>query len=353
LLDFSTSFLTHDADEFYGALNIITQLSIDNRLELVAEKSDLSKTKDAKNSQTVGSSGNVTLEVTNKSSTGGSSDSLVIYFLPFHPHAVHSKDPQAKREQQQQQQLWNKLQDLYAGTQGASSKDADCTSGNGISKEKKIKGEATNRCFVVDPNRIELRTMPVTPETRVKYRLDSAAPIMKSYSALGILKNATEPREQKIAFVTADEYRRIRSYAWNNASTVRQVDDDAELTFYTLAVDDDPAAKLADPNVTQEVTNWLWSSNNPIIYKQSTAISDDFIKGNRVMGLLRRYILIVKSSNAPANAYVAHFDHGEWYYIDADDEISQKNFDLISLFMTMMAIPSATPPLSPTISVGG
>jgi hypothetical protein len=33
--------------------------------------------------------------------------------------------------------------------------------------------------------------------------------------------------------------------------------------------------------------------------------------------------------------------------------VSQKNFDLISLFLTMMAVPSATTPISPTIAVGG
>ena len=51
--------------------------------------------------------------------------------------------------------------------------------------------------------------------------------------------------------------------------------------------------------------------------------------------------------------YVSHFDHGQWYYIDAHDQVSQRNFDLISLFLTMMAVPSALPPIAPTISVGG
>ncbi len=44
---------------------------------------------------------------------------------------------------------------------------------------------------------------------------------------------------------------------------------------------------------------------------------------------------------------------GKWYYIGGADTISQKNFDLISLFLTMMAIPSAVPPLSPVINEGG
>jgi hypothetical protein len=36
-----------------------------------------------------------------------------------------------------------------------------------------------------------------------------------------------------------------------------------------------------------------------------------------------------------------------------DDAVSQKNFQLLSLFMTMMAIPPSTQPLSPVINVGG
>ena len=79
----------------------------------------------------------------------------------------------------------------------------------------------------------------------------------------------------------------------------------------------------------------------------------DFIKGNERLGRLRRYILIIHDEAPPSNAYVSHFDHGEWYYIAAEDEISQKNFDLVTLFLTMMAIPSGTAPLTPSISVGG
>ncbi len=69
--------------------------------------------------------------------------------------------------------------------------------------------------------------------------------------------------------------------------------------------------------------------------------------------MLRRYILIVVDDVPPANAYVAHESQGKWYYIDGNDAISQRNFDLVSLFLTMMAIPSAVPPLSPAINVGG
>ena len=42
-----------------------------------------------------------------------------------------------------------------------------------------------------------------------------------------------------------------------------------------------------------------------------------------------------------------------WYYIDGHDVISQKNFNLIVLFLTVMAYPPTTAPLNTSISVGG
>jgi len=51
--------------------------------------------------------------------------------------------------------------------------------------------------------------------------------------------------------------------------------------------------------------------------------------------------------------YAAYCYNNKWYYINGDDDVSQKNFHLLSLFMTMMAAPPQTPPLTPTINVGG
>ena len=357
LLDLSTSFLTLDSDEFYAALNIIAELNSDRRLELIAEKSDLTKTKDsvAKGKLIQTQAASVTLEVTNKSSTGtGSNDSLVIYYLPYHPHEKSSNDPEKRREDK----LWAELRVLYAKTQPMRKKNSRCTS---------------NNCtFVpVDPNRIELRTMPVSSEKMPNPPLDSGGPLMRTYSALGILKNAIERPWPKIGFVTPGVYSNIRGYAWNDFHTR------PDLSFYTLLRCDENEGDESEPGeacqqskpqpkpdkitdqgrrITGEVEAWLReTADSPDVqYLYPKRFSEnDFVKGNERLGHLRRYILIIVSDTPPANAYVAYFDHGAWYSIDGEDEISQKNFDLISLLMTMMAVPSATPPLSPTINVGG
>ena len=73
---------------------------------------------------------------------------------------------------------------------------------------------------------------------------------------------------------------------------------------------------------------------------------------NDRLGSLRRYILVITSVRAAGGRVcVLFFTNGQWYYIDGADEISQKNFNLIALFLTMMAIPSAVPQVTPTISV--
>jgi hypothetical protein len=346
LLDFPTSYMTLDPDETYTALNIIGVLYDDNRLELVAEKSALTQPKDRAATGTLPTNkGNITLEVTNKSSSGGSNDALVIYFLPFHPHAT----PHDMRKQQKEQRLWNLLKALFANTQPMQQKDPHC----------KPTPSIPCRLVEVDPNRIELRTAPVMPDKMPRPRLKSGAPLMRTYSALGILKNATEPADRRIEFVTLDQYSAICGYDWNQPRKIKDKFG-SELPFYTLLPEDEesPDEVLGKPGpdlaaITNELLKWLRQHNNPFIYDQTTVSLDTYVKANRILGHLRRYILVIHGSNPPANAYVAYFDHGEWYYIAGDDEISQKNFSLISLFMTMMAVPSTTPPLAPTISVGG
>jgi hypothetical protein len=117
-----------------------------------------------------------------------------------------------------------------------------------------------------------------------------------------------------------------------------------------------PGKEAEGKKIDQEVASRIRGpAGNLFVYEPDAQLSaQDYIDGNRRLGLLRRYILVVVDDDAPPKpAYAAHITSGKWFYIDGDDEISQKNFDLVSLFLTMMAIPSAVPPISPTISVGG
>jgi len=356
LLAFAASFLTMDADESYAALNIIAKLSDENAVEWVAEKSNVTKSDDTAQSTKLrkGKEGDVILEVTNKASGAGTKDALVIYFLPFHPHAT-TKDFANDREEVR---LWGQLLEFYAGTQ-SDSVPAGCPSLALEAERLKAvtKGSDLERIRSCLPNFIELRTMPLAAD-KIAKSFVSGAPVMRTYSALGILKNAVEQPWPRIAFITSEAYTAIHSHVWNSYAA------NPSLTFYTLLpceeeVNDEAASDKDDcqkpTNITQEVVNWLKAgkpTDIPFVYDPKKASIDEYVKSNARLGHLRRYILIIQGA-PPPDAYVSYFDRGTWYYIAGDDDISQKNFNLISLFMTMMAIPSATPPLSPSINVGG
>ncbi len=364
LLDLSSAYLTHDYSEFHAALNIISELHSAGALQLIAGKSDLTKAQGPSGKPaSQGSSGTITLEVANKPAGNGANDALDIYLQPNHRHKSRDDLDEKRREMQ----LWARLLWLYNGTQPkfTPQNPARCAQ-IGVSinpgslrrldlslrSDRRFNLEEVRNCL---PNFVELRMASMQPQRARSEGLISGAPLMRTYSALGILKNATERPHPKIAFVGRDVYDRIRSYPWNQESD--------QSSFYTLLPEtenplDNPwrrGKEAQEAKIDQDVSDWIQGPGNDLfVYEPATNISDeDYIRGNRRLGLLRRYILIVVDDVPPANAYVAHESQGKWYYIDGNDAISQRNFDLVSLFLTMMAIPSAVPPLSPAINVGG
>jgi hypothetical protein len=336
LLDFSSAVMGLDSDESVAALNLIGYLGKNFDVELVAEKSELTKGSDSTASGTIKKSnaGNVTLEVTNKATSTGTSDALVIYFRP-------------QRSDKLAREMWNRLRSFYAGTQ------AEPAQKNGPMC-------AAGRCTNTTPDRIELRTKAVTADKMITARLTSGAPLLRTYSALGILKNAMEAPHPIIAVIDPACYSTIRSHdshLWNDS-----FDTAPDLTFFTLLPSDEPQCGVTarpKPKIDPQLSAWLNSyapgaETIPYVYVRPGIGRKDFVDANYRLATLRRYILIIRSDSPPPDPYVAYFYRGEWYYIARDDQISQKNFQLITLFMTMMAVPGGTQqPLTPAISVGG
>lgn len=354
LIDLGAAYLTPDITEFYPVLNILSDLYAGRALAFAATKSDLTKEQGATKTGQVG-----TLEVTTKSSSGGgNNDTLTIYLHPLRSYGSRIHLKYNKRHLQ----LWVRLLWLYSGTQPKfTPKDAPWCPQVGLSSrsESELRALAWDtrpfdrsgldpdhvlKCL---PNFIELRTKPVPAAKALSEDLISSAPLLKTSSALGILKAATERPTPKIAFVTPERYREITGYPWS-----KELDG---TSFYTLLPRSEDAADNPGipEQINEDVSRWIENGQNLNVYDSKPGSIDDYLARNYRLGTLRRYILIIMDDHPPANAYVSHFDHGTWYYIDAGDRISQRNFDLISLFLTMMAIPSALPPISPTISVGG
>jgi hypothetical protein len=347
LLHLATAYLSLHTDELYEALNVISELDAHKAIELVATKSDLSKEETPKEGGQVG-----TLQISTKPSTGGgSNDSLTIYLNPMHAPGYW-----------QEVQLWMHLLWLYAGTQPPFADTDKCKKYNvSVSNESLLgnwnayvdfrkQGLTPNEVLQCLPSSVELRNKAVTAKKMQDQHLVSGAPLIKTYSALGILKTATETPGPKVAFVNSERFREVRGHPWNSGPRVE---------FYTLLPQDegphdnppwgqDPSREKLD----QEIASWINAnySGGLFLYTAKQGVQPAL---NRRLGELRRYMLIIMDDHPPANAYVEYFDKGTWYYIDADDGISQKNFNLIGLFLTMMAVPSALPPISPTITVGG
>jgi hypothetical protein len=213
---------------------------------------------------------------------------------------------------------------------------------------------------------------------------------MRTYSALGILKAATERPHPKVEFVTPARYRQIRdpaTHGWNG--------DQDSASYYILLPEDEDSIDCSeaarkqrggcdfpDPGgarsaefirINTDLTHWLAESVKPsaasgaptaegdpyhglFVYEEQgrDVLADRYLRINERLGSLRRYMLIVVDDVLPSDPpYVAYSYNGRWYYIAGDDAISKKNFQLLSLFLTMMAVPPSTQPLSPVINVGG
>lgn len=402
VMDFGATSITLDADEFYPALNVMMELDNISAIEFVAAKSELTAGKAGPQPafHPPGAAGGIAIQM--PFAAGGEkgvNDSLVVYLLPLHAH--HHGGNAFLPEKRRYLRLWARLLRIYLGTQppeypeiaasaacksllrvgprsefAATLKALDENIDTAISSD-----DAFDRTLGCLRQWIELRAAPVkfqrvTSENAPPFELHSHAPLMRTKSALGILKQAIERPNPKIEFVTRAAYQAVAGHPWNKNT--------GALSYYTLLPDDEDSVDCPDAQkraggcdtppppgevaVKNRVADWLnrycgvGPCNSIEIIDPEAAkarpvdfLDDEHIKLNNWLGFLRRYILIIVDDQPPpAAAYAAYqADNGRWYYIDGADSVSQRNFHLLLLFMTMMAIPSPTPPLTPTISVGG
>jgi hypothetical protein len=405
LLDFSAAYLTLDYREFYIALDTINELGSRGALELVAGKSDLltaTTSEPDKPSQSKPGADAPDKTGDSKKSGGSNNDSLIIYLRPYHRNDTDIGDKQRVL------QLWIRMLRLYGENQppfippnGCAidwRSQADLTKwdqgiGNKVTGSDADKSSAIDNVRKCLPDKIELRVIPVPASTgrartgtAVSPERTSDAPLMRTYSALGIVKNATERPGPKIEFVTPQVYRQIRDNPWNA--------DINKSSYYTLlpseqdSIDcpelqkqkggcDNPLASDQNKQLAAEIDRWIQGSVAKAPPAASTnaaktlednytsgldvyetpgkdILSSDYVNFNGLLGQLRRYILVVVDDHLPQEpVYVSYTDGQRWYYIAKEDAVSQRNFQLVTLFMTMMAVPPSTQPLSPVINVGG
>jgi hypothetical protein len=399
LLDFSSAYLTPDASKFYPALNTILELNHRGALWVAAAKSSLTPQAPTQDQIAPGFS---TSKSGSARGSGANNDALVFYLRPFQEDADAEDAPSMQRILQ----LWVRMLRIYIDTQPKFTPPAGCAA-LGLTMDKPALRDwdvnIAKHVTVPDnqkiafllrardclPDVIELRVLPLPllahGDDAANPTVRNKAPVMGTYSALGILKNATERPGPKIEFVTPERYRQIRADPWNRAVDT--------LSYYTLTTGeldsyncsdaqkqaggcDSPALTAAYAEMfNAEIDRWIGASvgsgaaapsgpdaggvshpNGLDVYETSgqDVLDTEFSSMNSRLGTLRRYMLVIVADKLPPEgAYASYSDGRQWYYISSDDTVSEKNFQLLSLFMTMMAIPPSTQPLSPVINVGG
>jgi hypothetical protein len=351
VLDLASVYITPDRRSSAAALNMFSLLTDGFGVaSLVAGKSELTsaQTSTQRNGGQPNNNNNNNNNSNTKSNSPAPDDALTVFLTSW------GSLPYVKARTAV---LWRRLRELYAGTQA----NTQCPP----ALASKADNSPAPRNCPPHPDSIELRTAPVTPEQQLQNSaIRTRAPLMRTYSALGILKNAVEPGGNKIEFVTLNQYRRIHDADWNKL----------DVGFYTLLPEQAPDAFTGANQQIVEKEGWTakiteWIETIPTIASHAEQLDrlfvyelprsrgiinvENFLHGNTVLFGLRRYILIIVDDAVPSDAYVAYPFNGKWYYIVGDDNISQNNFNLIGLFLTMMAVPPSTPPLSPSITVGG
>lgn len=423
LFDLSMDFLTLDYDYTGAAINIMAELDYDGRLDIVSAQSDWTRPKNPPSGASDSGSG-----ASNKKTTTSASpdDSLVIYYVRSHRSAIAPRDERGKTLASDDA-LWSWLLSLYAGTQagpcGPAKKPGGAKAARGAgagrdaagadnaevkkavaqgaaaaaaAADAAAKATAAAAQQVADsaqaaasgaptppapapakpglssppricPGRdsIELRTMAVT---KAPNKFVSAAPLMRTFSALGVLKSAAQPPNPRIGFVPLDRYQRVRQYLWNDPDHLNPL-----LTTYTLRPSDVDQGDEKSPSHSEQKSDrinadgiletWLndfeashaATDRLRYVYDRGPATTlPELVAVNQRLEELRRYIFIIQSAAPPPpNAFVSYAERGVWYYIDGDDVISQRNFNLVVLFLTVMAYPASTAPLTTSISVGG
>jgi hypothetical protein len=244
-------------------------------------------------------------------------------------------------------------------------------------------GRFLNDQFRALPSWVELRTSPVPPgfAGRCNAPLDAAAPppgwltcetlspVMRTRSALGVLKAAAQRPDPLIEFLSPAAYLKIRAEPWNGAAFWGASPD-----FYTLLPVDEDSVDCAgghcdhpsdDPDLIGFFDCYIRQAGEIDLFSMGASPKCPALRSNYTdavehrLSTARRFLLIVESDQPPAQAlpgvpiFVAWRSSNRWYAIADDDETSKHNFALLSELMTIMAIPNQTSQPTPTLSIGG
>jgi len=302
-----------------AALNMMIWLDSCGAIGLAATRSDFSAEKPA--FERVAADGG-SINIQTQPPAGGANDSLDLY---LNPKRTSCSSAEVAR-------VWGWLWNLYKGTQ------------------PNTDGSLWNAGYGV-PLRIELRAAPIKDLKAggVDITRTSVGPILRTHSALGILKSL-DAEPELVEYVTPEEYEAITQAPFNSRIYFRRCDSDFA---YLMPLDLAKMKSRTDRVIrnimppAQQVYGTREGEN--CSYMASTRVLDPLVE--RQLNHLRRLVLIIESDfPPPPDAYVSWRDD-HWYYIDGSDMISQKNFMLIYQYMSIQSTVSSAASLT-AVSVG-
>jgi hypothetical protein len=180
-------------------------------------------------------------------------------------------------------------------------------------------------------------------------------PLLFTRSAFGILKDAAEQGLKSewaygpgaIAMMPEADVRELIADKDRHSESLYGC---PGTEFYAL----DPKKYFKGPSLLgeDEISSHIASGSLTTINPYATSFSEGEAGIENNFFATRRFMLIAVSNRPPSDAFVSVKQDGNWFYILNDDEISKKTLALITQFDTILAVPSQSPPLTPSISVG-
>jgi hypothetical protein len=334
ILEMVTTKITDRQDDYGAALNAIAALDNLNAIDLASVNSSGSGEAAAK-PPPAGQS---------NSQPDSDPNTLVLYFIP----------PTSCVEKQLALGEWRLLLNIYDITPTAlvvrkaavpdASKDRIACPGT-------LDNDIAKTIGVIELNTTSRRS---TGSPKTVAALQQARRRLTTYSGYGILKSVSEsfytPAEI-IQVITPDRFAKIKSEPWNKTGeqwyTLLKED-----ICYPSSTETSRCLNLSlDPDKINDYVDGIIqafrpSAERPELY---TANGDPTTEDN--LNQRRRLILIEVSHSAPEDPFRMIVRNGVYYYIAGDDYISQKNFALLQLVISVQAV-AQTPPPQQSISVG-
>jgi hypothetical protein len=244
---------------------------------------------------------------------------------------------------------------LYAAKRNIAERQARCDGEQTGDAERIVEVLWQRLAYYVAGSNRSTEAISIRSKGSISNEGEAQPPLLQTRSALGVMKAATETSGRpSIAFLPPPEVRRIIDEHRARPAFCRA-------PFYTLVPTTFQPNVFGHGSESRELTDTENKVSEVIaqpdrslitLYTDKAILTPQELRAESDLVNARRFMLVAVSDTPPESAFASVNHGGKWYYIFDDDEVSKKSLALIIQINTIQAIPSQSPPLTPTISVG-